>query len=66
MEQKMNISDRKLQLLKNYWEKESELKFICTTVLQLLDEYLITNATNSEREVYYLKMEFTSSNPCCT
>uniref|UniRef100_A0A2I3GDA8 14-3-3 domain-containing protein n=1 Tax=Nomascus leucogenys TaxID=61853 RepID=A0A2I3GDA8_NOMLE len=49
---------RKLQLIKDYQEKvESELRSICTTVLELLDKYLIANATNPESKVFYLKMK---------
>lgn len=34
IEQKTDTSDKKLQLIKDYWEKvESELRSICTTVL---------------------------------
>ncbi|CAO2604932.1 14-3-3 protein theta [Lemmus lemmus] len=43
--------DKKLQLIKDYREKvESELRSICTTVL-------VTNATNPESKVFYLKMK---------
>ena len=45
IEQKTDTSDKKLQLIKDYREKvESELRSICTTVLELLDKYLIANA----------------------
>ncbi|XP_006876536.1 PREDICTED: 14-3-3 protein theta-like [Chrysochloris asiatica] len=58
IEQKTDTSDKKLQLIKDYREKvESELRSICTTVLELLDKYLIANATNSESKVFYLKMK---------
>ncbi|XDB65840.1 hypothetical protein AB1E18_019150 [Capra hircus] len=47
-----------LQLIKDYREKvESELRSIYTTVLELLDKYLIANATNPESKVSYLKMK---------
>ena len=47
-----------MQLIKDYREKvESELRSICTTVLELLDKYLIANATNPESKVFYLKMK---------
>uniref|UniRef100_A0A8C5K034 14-3-3 domain-containing protein n=1 Tax=Jaculus jaculus TaxID=51337 RepID=A0A8C5K034_JACJA len=47
--QKTDTSDMKLQLIKDYWDKvKSELRSICTTVLELLDKYLIANATNPE------------------
>nr|CAI9706339.1 unnamed protein product [Rangifer tarandus platyrhynchus] len=49
IEQKTDTSDKKLQLIKDYREKvESKLRSICTTVLELLDKYLIANATNPE------------------
>uniref|UniRef100_A0ABI0NUE9 14-3-3 domain-containing protein n=1 Tax=Bos taurus TaxID=9913 RepID=A0ABI0NUE9_BOVIN len=49
---------RKLQLIKDSRAKvESELRSICTTVLELLDKYLIANATNPESKVFYLKMK---------
>ncbi|XP_021780255.1 14-3-3 protein theta isoform X2 [Papio anubis] len=72
IEQKTDTSDKKLQLIKDYREKvESELRSICTTVLmlgscqtmelgniqELLDKYLIANATNPESKVFYLKMK---------
>ncbi|XP_077009264.1 14-3-3 protein theta [Tamandua tetradactyla] len=58
IEQKTDTSDKKLQLIKDYREKvESELRSICTTVLELLDMYLIANATNPESKVFYLKMK---------
>ena len=53
-----DTSDKKLQLIKGYREKvESKLRSICTTVLELLDKYLIANATNPESKVFYLKMK---------
>uniref|UniRef100_A0A2R9CD11 14-3-3 domain-containing protein n=1 Tax=Pan paniscus TaxID=9597 RepID=A0A2R9CD11_PANPA len=58
IEQKTDTSDKKLQLIKDYWEKvESELRSICTSVLELLDKYLIAKATNPESKVFYLKMK---------
>ncbi|XP_006765257.2 PREDICTED: 14-3-3 protein theta [Myotis davidii] len=58
IEQKTDTSDKKLQLIKDYREKvESELRSICTAVLELLDKYLIANATNPESKVFYLKMK---------
>ena len=58
MEQKTDTSENKLQLIKDYQEKvESELWSMCTTVLELLDTYLITNATNPERKAFCLKMK---------
>ncbi|XP_051017033.1 14-3-3 protein theta-like [Acomys russatus] len=57
MEQKTDTSEKKLPLIKDYREKvESELRSICTTVLELLDKYLIAKATNPESKVY-LKMK---------
>uniref|UniRef100_A0A2K6QK93 14-3-3 domain-containing protein n=1 Tax=Rhinopithecus roxellana TaxID=61622 RepID=A0A2K6QK93_RHIRO len=56
IEQKTDTSNKKLQLIKDYWEKvESELRSTCTTILELLDKYLIANATNPESKVFYLK-----------
>ncbi|XP_060643588.2 14-3-3 protein theta [Anolis sagrei] len=58
IEQKTDGNDKKMQLVKDYREKvESELKSICTTVLELLDNFLIANATNPESKVFYLKMK---------
>ena len=51
IEQKTDTSDKKLELIKDYREKvESELRSNCTMVLELLDKYLIANATNSAVE----------------
>lgn len=58
IEQKTDTSDKKLQLIKDYWEKvESEPRSICNTILELLDKYLIANAINPESKVFYLKMK---------
>jgi hypothetical protein len=58
IEQKTDTSDKKLQLIKDYWEKvESELRSICTMGLELLDKYLIASATNPENKVFYLKIK---------
>ena len=58
IEQETDTSDKRLQLIKDYREKvESELRSICTTVLELLDKYLIANATNPESKVFCLKMK---------
>ena len=58
IEQKTDTSDKTLQLIKDYREKvESELRSICTMVLELLDKYLIANATNPESKVFYLNMK---------
>nr|KAF6430536.1 tyrosine 3-monooxygenase/tryptophan 5-monooxygenase activation protein theta [Molossus molossus]KAF6449420.1 tyrosine 3-monooxygenase/tryptophan 5-monooxygenase activation protein theta [Rousettus aegyptiacus] len=54
----LSVAYKNLQLIKDYREKvESELRSICTTVLELLDKYLIANATNPESKVFYLKMK---------
>ncbi|ELW53049.1 14-3-3 protein theta [Tupaia chinensis] len=51
-------SDKKLLLIKDYQEKvELDLGFIYTEVLELLDKYLIANATNPESKVFYMKMK---------
>uniref|UniRef100_G1QZA4 14-3-3 domain-containing protein n=1 Tax=Nomascus leucogenys TaxID=61853 RepID=G1QZA4_NOMLE len=52
--QKTDTSNKKLQLIKDYQEK---LRSICKRVLELLDKYLIANATNPESKVFYLKMK---------
>ncbi|EHH26286.1 hypothetical protein EGK_16210 [Macaca mulatta] len=58
IKQRTDTSDKKLQLIKDYWQKvESELRSICTTALELLDKYLIANATSPETGVFYLKMK---------
>ncbi|MEE6476787.1 hypothetical protein FKM82_011219 [Ascaphus truei] len=58
IEQKTEGSDKKLQMVKEYREKvECELRTICEAVLNLLDKFLIANATNPESKVFYLKMK---------
>nr|XP_055163064.1 14-3-3 protein theta-like [Nyctereutes procyonoides] len=58
IQQKTDTSDKKLQLIKDCREKvESELRSIGTTVLELLDQYLIAKATNPESKVFYPKMK---------
>nr|XP_048310123.1 LOW QUALITY PROTEIN: protein mono-ADP-ribosyltransferase PARP14-like [Myodes glareolus] len=58
IDQKTHTSDKKLKLIKDYREKvESEVRYICTKVLELLDKYLIANATNPESKAFYLKMK---------
>ncbi|KAH0505948.1 14-3-3 protein theta [Microtus ochrogaster] len=58
IEQKTDTSEKKLQLIKDYPEKvELELRSIGTNVLELLDKYLIANATNPESKIFYLKMK---------
>ncbi|XP_030054742.1 LOW QUALITY PROTEIN: 14-3-3 protein theta [Microcaecilia unicolor] len=51
-------ADKKLQMVQEYREKvETELRTICKTVLELLDKFLVPNATNPESKVFYLKMK---------
>ncbi|XP_062858393.1 tyrosine 3-monooxygenase/tryptophan 5-monooxygenase activation protein, theta polypeptide a [Trichomycterus rosablanca] len=58
IEQKTDVGDKKLQMVKEYREKvEGELKEICNDVLGLLSKYLIENSTNAESKVFYLKMK---------
>uniref|UniRef100_A0AAV2LX27 14-3-3 domain-containing protein n=1 Tax=Knipowitschia caucasica TaxID=637954 RepID=A0AAV2LX27_KNICA len=58
IEQKTEGNDKKQQMAKEYREKiESELKEICHDVLNLLDSYLIKNASSAESKVFYLKMK---------
>lgn len=56
---KTDPSESKHKLVKEYQEKvEEELKTICNTVLELLDQYLIPNSKeNPESYVFYLKMK---------
>uniref|UniRef100_A0A8C6EXM2 14-3-3 domain-containing protein n=1 Tax=Marmota marmota marmota TaxID=9994 RepID=A0A8C6EXM2_MARMA len=55
---KTYTSNKKLQLIKENWEKvKSEWRSICTMVLELLDKNLIANATTPESKVFYLKMK---------
>jgi len=58
IEQKTETSMRKQAMSKDYREKvERELKGICNEVLDLLDKYLIPNASAHESQVFYLKMK---------
>jgi len=58
IEQKSEGSEKKLAMAKEYREKvEGELKSICKDVLELLDEHLISKASNPESKVFYLKMK---------
>ena len=42
---------------KEYREKvEKELRDICKDVLELLDNFLVPNASNAESKVFYLKI----------
>ncbi|XP_049597436.1 14-3-3 protein beta/alpha-1 [Syngnathus scovelli] len=57
IEAKSDTSEKKLQLVKEYREKvEKELQEICSSVLSLLDNYLIKNS-KQESKVFYLKMK---------
>ncbi|XP_032760756.1 14-3-3 protein beta/alpha isoform X1 [Rattus rattus] len=58
IEQKTERNEKKQQMGKEYREKiEAELQDICNDVLELLDKYLILNATHAESKVFYLKMK---------
>ncbi|XP_036411259.1 14-3-3 protein beta/alpha-1-like [Megalops cyprinoides] len=58
IEQKTEGNDKKQQMAKEYRETiELELKDICKDVLDLLQNYLIPNATPAESKVFYLKMK---------
>ncbi|XP_063055035.1 tyrosine 3-monooxygenase/tryptophan 5-monooxygenase activation protein, beta polypeptide like [Engraulis encrasicolus] len=58
IEGKSEGSDKKQAMAKEYREKiEKELKDICNDVLELLDKFLIANATLPESKVFYLKMK---------
>nr|XP_046267979.1 14-3-3-like protein [Scatophagus argus] len=51
-------NEKKQKMVKEYREQvEKELEDICENVLQLLDNHLIPNSTNSESKVFYLKMK---------
>jgi len=50
--------EKKVALAKDYKRKvEEELTELCETVLMLLNDYLIPNATEIESQVFYLKMK---------
>ncbi|KAG7272056.1 hypothetical protein CRUP_025993 [Coryphaenoides rupestris] len=58
IEQKTDGNEKKQQMAREYREKiEAELEEICKDVLNLLDKYLIANATQAESKVFYLKMK---------
>lgn len=58
IESKTEGNDRKQIMAKEYRTKvECELRSICDQVLNLLDVHLITNASNPESKVFYLKMK---------
>ncbi|XP_022919925.1 14-3-3-like protein 2 [Onthophagus taurus] len=51
-------SDVKQKMVKEYREEiEKELNDICRDLINLLDKYLIPNATLAEAKVFYLKMK---------
>lgn len=58
IEQKTEGSAPKQQMAREYREKvEKELRDICYDVLNLLDKFLIPQATSAESKVFYLKMK---------
>uniref|UniRef100_A0A8C5ADX7 Tyrosine 3-monooxygenase/tryptophan 5-monooxygenase activation protein, beta polypeptide a n=1 Tax=Gadus morhua TaxID=8049 RepID=A0A8C5ADX7_GADMO len=58
IEQKTEGNEKKQQMAREYREKiEAELEEICKDVLNLLDKFLIANATQAESKVFYLKMK---------
>jgi len=58
IEQKSKESEKKEHLAKEYRQKvEKELQDICNDVLNLLDKFLISKASNAESKVFYLKMK---------
>ncbi|KAK2915512.1 hypothetical protein Q8A73_006106 [Channa argus] len=58
IEQKTEGNEKKQQMARDYRVKiESELQEICHDVLNLLDKFLIPNASQAESKVFYLKMK---------
>ncbi|NP_001079918.1 14-3-3 protein zeta [Xenopus laevis] len=58
IEQKTEGAEKKQEMSREYREKiEAELREICNDVLNLLDKFLIANATQPESKVFYLKMK---------
>ncbi|XP_059186245.1 14-3-3 protein beta/alpha-A [Centropristis striata] len=58
IEQKTEGNEKKQQMAREYRMKiETELQEICQDVLNLLDKFLIVNASQSESKVFYLKMK---------
>jgi len=58
LEAKVRDDAKKLALAVQYKKKvEQELTVLCETVLELLQNYLIPNATEDESKVFYLKMK---------
>uniref|UniRef100_A0A6I8Q704 14-3-3 protein zeta n=1 Tax=Xenopus tropicalis TaxID=8364 RepID=A0A6I8Q704_XENTR len=58
IEQKTEGAEKKQEMSREYREKiEAELREICNDVLNLLDKFLIANASQPESKVFYLKMK---------
>lgn len=58
IEQKTDSDEKKHQMCTDYRDTvEKELREICQDVLSLLDKHLISNASQSESKVFYLKMK---------
>ncbi|XP_072237576.1 14-3-3 protein beta/alpha-A [Leuresthes tenuis] len=58
IEQKTDGNEKKQQMARDYRVKiEAELQEICHDVLNLLDKFLIPNASQAESKVFYLKMK---------
>ncbi|XP_004086166.1 14-3-3 protein beta/alpha-1 [Oryzias latipes] len=58
IEQKTEGNEKKRQMASDYRVKiEAELQEICHDVLNLLDKFLIPNASQAESKVFYLKMK---------
>jgi len=58
LESKVKEDAGKAALAKAYKKKvEDELTELCSTVLEILNDYLIPNATDSESKVFYMKMK---------
>uniref|UniRef100_A0A8C9ZKX4 Tyrosine 3-monooxygenase/tryptophan 5-monooxygenase activation protein beta n=1 Tax=Sander lucioperca TaxID=283035 RepID=A0A8C9ZKX4_SANLU len=58
IEQKTEGNEKKQQMAREYRMKiEAELQEICHDVLNLLDKFLIPNASQAESKVFYLKMK---------
>lgn len=57
IEQKEEGKGNPIDLIRTYRQQiETELKTICSDILQILDKNLIPTATASESSVFYLKM----------
>eukprot|EP00914_Ancora_sagittata_P033245 GHVO01067093.1.p1 GENE.GHVO01067093.1~~GHVO01067093.1.p1 ORF type:complete len:247 (+),score=37.94 GHVO01067093.1:106-846(+) len=58
IEQKTESNERKQKMSREYRDKvEKELRDICGDVLNLLEQFLVPKASNSESKVFYLKMK---------